>query len=384
MKIATFELADWFRKHYFDTEIVLCVSGVEEFSLGEIRKLFNISQEELDRIILNDSPSYGASGLRKAIAQRWRNGEQEHVLVTHGSSEAMFLIMNTLLRPEDEVIIMTPCYQPLLSIPEALNCRVKSWALQPEQQFVPDIETLKNLLTPSTRMVVVNVPNNPTGATLLVEQQNELVNAVADAGAYLLWDTAFTELSYDTSPLMDPGLTYNRTITLGTLTKTYGLGGLRVGWCLAEAEILEQCVRLRDYITLNLSPLIEYIAQKVVENIDDISTIRLQQSRFNRNILTKWVEEHEDFVDWTRPQGGVSSFIKFKNMANTDIFCSQLASKYNVFLLPGQCFGHPSYVRLGFGGPTSILEEGLLRISHALKQRTIFDETTVSMPRSKM
>src|SRR5581483_1221582 len=367
MEIAPFELADWFRKHYFDTEIVLCVSGVEEFSLGEIRKLFHISQDELDHIMLNDSPSYGASGLRRAIAQKWRNGDSESVLVTHGSSEAMFLIMSTLLRPGDEVIVMTPCYQPLITIPESLGCCVKPWVLQPEQQFIPDVEALKRLLTPSTSMVIVNVPNNPTGATLTVEQQKSLVDAVAKSGAYLLWDTAFTELSYDTPPLADPGPVYDRTITLGTLTKTYGLGGLRVGWCLAAPAILEHCVQLRDYITLNLSPLIEYIAQKVVEDIDLICAIRLEQARFNRNILAQWVEEHKEFVSWRCPQGGVSAFIKFKNMANTSSFCTYLASNDGVFLLPGQCFGHPSYVRLGFGGPTLDLQEGLSRLSRNLK-----------------
>jgi capreomycidine synthase len=367
MQFAEFKLGTWFNKYYFDTEIVLCVSGVEEFSMGEIRELAHLSYEEMDKIVFKDSPSYGAPGIRNAIAQRWRQGDADQVMVTHGSSEAMFLVMNGMLQAGDEVVVLTPCYQPLLAIPEALGCTVKCWQLRPEKQFVPDIAELKQLLSPRTRMVVVNFPNNPTGATLTESQYCELIDAIAEVNAYLLWDAAFTELAYCASPLPDPATSYARTITLGTLTKTYGLGGLRVGWCLAPPDVLVRSVRARDYITLNLSPLIEYIGQKVVENIDVLLDIRLQQARENLALLASWVEQHSDRITWACPQGGVSAFIKFEWIGDVEDFCLRLAHEHGVFLLPGACFGYPEYVRLGFGGPTHELEKGLARISQMLE-----------------
>jgi len=368
MKFADFKLGTWFSKYYFDTEVILCVSGVEEFSFGELRKLVHLSYDEIDQIIFKDSPSYGSVGIRGAIAQRWRQGDIEQVMATHGSSEAMFLVMSALLQPGDEVIVLSPCYQPLLAIPEALGCVVKYWRLKQDLNFSPDIKELKHLLTPATRMVIVNFPNNPTGATLTQTQYHELIQAVADTDAYLLWDAAFTELVYNAPPLPDPVQSYARTITLGTLTKTYGLGGLRVGWALASPDVLARCVRVRDYITLNLSPLIEYIAQRVVENIDLLLDIRLRQARQNLALLSEWVEQHSEFVQWTRPQGGVSAFIKFQHIPDVEDFCLHLAREYGVFLLPGGCFEHPEYVRLGFGGATLDMQKGLSRLSQMLKR----------------
>lgn len=366
MKIAPFELETWFREHYFDAEIILCVSGVEEYSLGELRKIASLSQEEMDSIVLLDSPSYGSDGVRQAIARRWTNGEAERVMVTHGSSEAMFLAMNALLNAGDEVVVLTPCYQPLFSIAEAIGCRVKPWSLQPEQNFAPDLEELKRLVTPSTRMVVVNFPNNPTGITLTREQQDQLIKIVAAQGAYLFWDAAFADLTYEDRPLPDPSDRYERTITINTLTKSYGLGGLRVGWCLAAPEVLNACVNIRDYITLNLSPLIEYIAEHVINNLNVVLNKRLEQARVNHKILTRWLAGHQNAVECVIPRGGVSAFVKLCNVGDIETFCRELVEKQGVFLLPGSCFGHPGYVRLGFGRSTNELTEGLARISRYL------------------
>ena len=278
----------------------------------------------------------------------------------------MFVVMNVLLDMNDEVIVPTPSYQPLISIPEAIGCKVKLWQLHPEQQFVPDLQELKRMITADTRMVIVNFPNNPTGATLTVEQLDELIEVVSEVNAYLLWDSAFTELSYTAPPLPDPGLKYKRTITLGTLSKTYGLGGLRVGWGIVGADVLDACVNMRSYITVNLSPLIEYIAQPVVKNLDQFVSIRFQQAQINLAIVAEWVEEHKGIVDWVRPQGGVTAFIKIAAILDIEAFCRRFAHDYSVFLLPGTCFGYPEYIRLGFGGPTWALREGLSRLSKFL------------------
>lgn len=366
MKFARFLLEEWFNEHYFDTELVLCESGVEAFSLGEIRKLTHIEYEDLDQIVFRDAPSYGSLGLREAIAQRWRNGDIDQVMITHGSSEGLFLVMSALLHPDDEVIVLTPCYQPFLSIPEALGCTVKSWKLRPEQQFIPHLEDLKQLLSPRTRMVVVNFPNNPTGATLTIEQQEMLVAMVAETNAYLLWDSAFVELSYDTRPLPDPWISYERTVTLGTLTKAYGLSGMRIGWCLASPSVLEQCVHIREYTTLNLSPLTQFIAQRIIEHIEAFLSIRLQQACTNLELLAEWVEAHKTQVGWVRPKGGVSAFLRLYGISDVEAFCARLVRSHGVFLLPGRCFGYPSYLRIGFGASTAEFKEGLSRLSSLL------------------
>lgn len=366
MRIAPALLEEWMREYYFATELDIGSSGVESFSLAEIRTLLGISHDELDHIVFNDSETLGGLGLRKAVANRYGNGDLNRVIATHGSSEAIFLIMTALLRSGDEVVVLDPCYQQLYSIAEVIGCKLKSWPLRFSNGFAPDVEEAKRLITSRTKMIVVNFPHNPTGASLTLEQQTELVEAAARVDAYLVWDAAFAELTYDGAPLPAP-IQYTRSITMGTLSKAFGLPGLRVGWCLASADVLARFVLLRDYTNLHLSPLIELIAQRAIEQAPVLVGKRLQQARVNREFLAAWCEEHRDFVEWVPPRGGVCSFVRLRRIKDVEEFCRRLAHSYSVLLVPGSCFKHPSHVRLGFGDATARVREGLWRLSMALK-----------------
>ena len=369
MDVAPALLEYWLRDRYFTTEIDIGGSGVENFSFAELRELVDLSHRELDQIVFRDSRSCGGPGLRLAIARRWGNGDPERVMATHGSSEALFLIMNALLRAGDEVVVLDPGYHSLSDLVAALGCQLSPWRLRFARQFAPDIAEAQRLITPRTRMVIVNFPHNPTGVTLTPDQQASLVRAAADVGAYLLWDSAFSEITYDDPPLPDVTLQYDRAISVGTLSKAYGLPGLRVGWCLAAPDVLERCVQLRDYMTLHLSPLVELIAQRAIEHADRLLAPRLSQARRNRAVLAGWIAHHRDVVEWVPPQGAVTAFVRFPGITDVDAFCQRLASAYGVLLVPGSCFHHPDHIRLGFGGPTSELEEGLARLSRALQER---------------
>jgi capreomycidine synthase len=366
MGIAPALLEHWMRLYYFDTEIDIGSSGVESFSMSRLRELLDLSQNDLDQVTFDDSRTLGGPGLREAIGERWANGNPDRVMATHGSSEGIFLAMNAFLDSGDEVITVSPCYQQLTAIAESRGCKLKYWSLDSEQGFVPDIDRLKSLITRKTRMLVVNFPHNPTGTSLTSEQQKELVNAVAEAGSYLVWDGAFAEMTYDRPPLPDPGTWYDRTVTLGTLSKGYGLPGLRVGWCLASPDILERFVNLRDYITLHLSPLIELIAERAVRKAHILLRLRMEQAAGNPNALAALVEKHREFVDWVRPQGGVCAFLRMPGGCDVEAFCHRLAREYRVLLVPGTCFGRPGFVRLGFGCSTPKFEEGLTHLSDLL------------------
>ena len=367
MKLAPAVLEEWLREYYFNTEIDIGSSGVQNFSLTELRELVGITDEELNAVVFDDSPTYGHPRLRQAIAAQWGNGDPRHVMATHGSSEVIFLVINTLLRPGDEVVALDPCYFSYRNMAESKGCELKSWRLRFEQKFVPDFDELKKLITPRTRMVMVNFPHNPTGASVTSEQQRELIRLTAEAGAYLVWDVALAALSHDGPPLPDPHLLYERCVSIGTLSKAYGLAGLRVGWCQAAPEVIEQFVHLRDYTTLYLSPLVELIAAKAVEHADEILRVRLPQAQLNLEILDHWIDQHAELTEWVRPRGGVTAFICFPYVPDIDTFCSRLAQEHGVLLVPGGCFNYAGHVRLGFGGPTAAFKEALNRLSHLLR-----------------
>jgi capreomycidine synthase len=363
MEVAPAHLEYWLRDYYFTAEIDISCSGVENFSFGEIRQLFNITPDDLDGIVLRDSRTLGSPELRTAIGNRFANSDAERVMATNGSSEAIYLIMHSLLEPGDEVVVLDPAYQQLFSLAESIGCQMKRWQLRFENSFRPDFGEARRLIGPQTRMIVVNFPHNPTGTSLTPAEQDELIELAARAGAYLVWDAAFAELTYDGQPLPDPGERYDRCITLGTLSKAYGLPGLRVGWCLAAPYVLECLVRLRDYTTLALSPLIEHIATRAIENGDVLVKPRLAQARHNLELLVAWVDRHREFVGMVRPQGGVSVFMRVHNVADIEDFCRQLADNYGVLLVPGTSFGNPNHIRLGFGCSTTELTIALSRLS---------------------
>lgn len=367
MQVAPALLEEWLREHYFNAEIDIGSSCVQNFSLAELRRIVPIPDQELNEVVFDDSPTCGNPRLRRAIAEQWGNGDTRHVMATHGSSEVIFLAVNALLRPEDEVIALDPCYFSYRNLAESKGCRLKSWRLRFENKFEPDFDELKRLITPRTRMVMVNFPHNPTGALVNIEQQKELIGAAAEVGAYLIWDTALAALTYDEAPLPDAHLLYERAISIGTLSKAYGLAGLRVGWCQAAPEVIEQFVHLRDYTTLYLSPLVELIAARAIERADDILRVRLPTARANLEILTRWVEAHGELIEWVRPRGGVTAFPRFRYISNIPAFCRRLTEERGVMLVPGQCFSSENHVRLGFGGPTTAFQEGLNRLSHLLR-----------------
>jgi capreomycidine synthase len=358
-------LEEWMRDYYFAAEIDIGSSGVEDYSLRELRQLLEISHEDLDRIVFHDSLTLGGQELRTAVARRWAAGDVERVIVTHGATEANFLVMNALLERGDEVVVLDPIYQQLYAIAEAIGCRLKRLPLRFGNGFVPDLDEARELIGRDTRMIVVNFPHNPTGATVTLEQQDELIGLAARAGAYLVWDQTFAELTYDRPPLPDPGLRYERAVSMGTLSKAYGLPGLRLGWCLAAPDVLQRFIRIRDYLTLHLSPLVELIAQRAIEKGDLLLEPRRRQARHNLETLELWMSEQREWVEWVRPAGGVCAFPRLRGLADVTGLCRRLAEDERVLVVPGICFGCPQHLRLGFGGATTDLRAGLGQLARA-------------------
>lgn len=361
-------LEEWMRLYYFNCEIDLGSSGVQDFSLAEVRRLAGISVQDLDALVLQDSESLGGAELRQVIADCWAQGDVSRAMATHGSTEATFLIMQSLLRPGDEVVVVDPCYQQLFAIAEAIGCRLHRYRLRPEEGFVPDIDALCDCIGPKTRLVVVNFPHNPTGACLTAAQQQQLLAAAEKVGAYLFWDGAFQELTYDDPPLPAPNNLYERAISSGTFSKCYGLPGLRFGWCIAPPEVLREAVRLRDYMTLHLSPLTELLARRVLENSEAFVDPRRRQARRNLDTVTEWALAQQGYLEWHPPRGGVCGFPGLPRVADEEAFCHFMGDRYKILLVPGTCFGYPGHVRLGFGGDPKKLEDGLERLQDGLRR----------------
>lgn len=369
MDLAIAKLEAWMRSYYHNVDYDIGSSGVRDLSMAELRAICGFDLSELDPLIFHDSESYGDSGLRAALADRWTGGDVERVMVTHGSSEAIYLVMHTLLQPGDEVIVVDPAYQQLYDIAQGLGCRITRWPLRPGQGFTADMARLAQLATSRPRMIVVNFPHNPTGISITPIQQRELVTIAAEADAWLVWDNAFGEITYTADPLPLPDGWYDKSLSFGTLSKSYGLAGMRVGWCLAPPDLLAKMALLRDYIALYVSPVLEFFAEHAVRNADRIVALQREHARANRQVLLEWAQRVPELARVTPPDGGVTAFVEFPGQPDVTESCRRLAEEHRVLLIPGACFGNAfrDYARLGFGGTADELAAGLSFVERVMR-----------------
>ncbi|MFJ8941264.1 capreomycidine synthase [Streptomyces sp. NPDC102365] len=368
MRLRSAPLEDWLRDYYFTAEIDISSSGFHSYSMAELRAKTGLSHAEIDRLVFDDGYSLGAPEVRAAVARHCGGVDPDKVMTTSGSGEAVSLVLSALLRPGDEVVVVQPGYHLLVEYAVALGCTIKTWRLDPDQDWQPSLDELAGLMSERTRAVIVNFPQNPTGATLTEAQQERLVRLAEGVGAYVLWDGAFTDLTYDAPPLPEISARYGRAVSFGTFSKAFGLPGLRFGWCVAPPELLADCVRIRDYTTLHVSPLVELLALGALENADAFIRPRLDQARINRTTLTDWATAHPGLVSLVPPAGGVTAFPRLTGIADADAFCDELFQKRGVLVIPGSCFGRPQHIRVGFGGRPDLLREGLDRLTLALTE----------------
>jgi capreomycidine synthase len=366
MQLRSAPLEDWLRDRYFDAEADISSSGVQPYTMAELRTMTGLRQADLDSLVFTDGYSLGAPQLRRIIAERWGDGDPSRVMTANGSSESISLVLMALLRPGDEVVVVEPGYHLLVEFAIGLGCVPKAWRLDPADGWRPDLDELAGLVTERTRAIVVNFPQNPTGTSISAAEMERLVEIARGAGAYLLWDAAFADLTYADRPLPDASTRYEAAISFGTFSKAFGLPGLRFGWCIAPPEVLAACVRIRDYTTLHVAPLIELLAQRVLQNAEAFLEPRLKQATMNRDIVGRWAETHPERVSVTLPRGGVAAFPRLPGVADVDAFCDELYKQRGVLVIPGSCFGAPRHIRLGFGGPTEQLVRGLDRLAEAL------------------
>lgn len=358
MKMPIAKLEHWMRDYYFDSELDLGSSGVYPYSFKEVCEVTGLDMAALEEVVFADSQTVGCLPLRQSIADRYGGGDAKNVMIANGSNEALFHILSTLVETGDEVIALDPIYHALDAVPIAKNCRILRWELENNSNFEASLEALESIASAETKAIMVNFPHNPTGVTINQEQQTQLIELARKFDAYLVWDAAFDEL-VDGPALPNPFLKYDKAISVGTLSKCFGMPGLRVGWCFANSEVIQKCNDLRDYTTLYVSPLVELVATKVIENADVFISKRRLEVVENYKVLKRWVEENKGIVSWSDPKGGCCCLIKIKGVEYMQEFCKELADMHSVMLVPGDVFELPEYARLGYGETASKFSQGL-------------------------
>ncbi|HOO90123.1 MAG TPA: aminotransferase class I/II-fold pyridoxal phosphate-dependent enzyme [Syntrophales bacterium] len=367
MKLDRFRLERYFAKHEFSAPYLLCCSDCESMELGDLLAFESGAQERFASLWLGYTESLGNTDLRQAIAALYERITADQVLVHAGAEEAIFNFMNVALTPGDHIIVHSPCYQSLGEVARGIGAHVSEWRGNPERGWELDLERLEDALTTRTKVVVVNFPHNPTGYLPSSEFISEL-SALSDHYGFIVFsDEVYRGLELDPSDRLPAFADLNeRAVSLGVMSKTYGLAGLRIGWIATHNESLfNNLAAFKDYTTICSSAPSEFLATLALRHADAIIERNRRIISGNLDLLDSFFESHQDRFDWYRPRAGSIAFPTLIE-GEVDAFCADLVAKAGVLLLPGTLYGKGlNSFRIGFGRKN--LPESLDRLEKYLR-----------------
>jgi len=374
VKLDPFALERWMTTWELDVDFDIAESGIYPLSLDELGDLSGPSAaEELQTTLrtmrLGYSEARGSLALRTALAMTFANATPEDVLVTTGAIEANFLLFNALLQPGDHVVAVSPSYQQLLSVPRAITGNLTEWSVVHDDGFYYDLDELETLVTSATRLIVINSPHNPTGAMLTRPDLERVIEIAARSGAWVLADEAYRWLEHPGGEKMPPPARDlgERVISVGTMSKPFGLPGLRIGWLVANPEVASACWGLRDYVSLSPSGLSDTIARFAIDHRESIWPRNSQIIVRNMETANAWIADNADIVSWRPPRAGLLAMLKYAADIPSMELADRLAKEVRVMLAPGSAFGLEGHLRIGVGQKPDIFAEGLQRTAAFLR-----------------
>jgi len=351
MKLPPFKLERFFAKHEFSAPYLLCSSDCESLELRDLLALENGARERFDSLWLGYTDPRGNPHLREAIASQYDRIASDQVLVHAGAEEAIFNFMNVALSPGDHVVVHAPYYQSLGEVAQRVGAHVSQWRGDSQHAWKLDLADLEPLLTARTRVVVVNFPHNPTGYLPPAEFIGALSSLSDRHGFIVFSDEVYRGLELDPSDRLPAFADVNeRAVSLGVMSKTYGLAGLRIGWLATRDDGLSrELASFKDYTTICNSAPSEFLATLAMRNAEVIVARNLRIVRDNLHRLDRFFESHGERFDWYRPKAGSVAFPTLLR-GKVEEFCADLIARAGVLLLPGTIYGEGfNEFRIGFG-----------------------------------
>jgi len=363
MKLSVFRQEEFFEDYEFSCELMLALSGAEPMTQAELTAAVGGAPDEEWEV--GYTPSSGYPELRRAIAELNPPAETENVLVTVGAIEALLILHNLLLEPGDEVVCLWPAYQPLYELANGAGGSVRFVKLSEKNGFRIDPAQIEAAVSKRTRVVLLNVPHNPTGQTLPPEDLQELACRLEPRGVTLVVDEVFREMRRDHHPSAWNG--QENLIVLGSMSKSYALPGLRIGWMVAAPDLVVQARQFRKYTSLNPGSRDQQWALAALESRTRVLERTWRITEDGADIAARWLAQHEEDFDVVVPPAGGLFFPRLKREVPTLDFCADLVDATGVLLAPGSvCYESEGYLRLGVATPD--LAAGLDRLDSYLRQ----------------
>ena len=369
MRLKPFRLERFFVPFEFAARYMLGSSDSESVSIGDLLALEPEAAEQFHRHWLGYTEAAGAPYLREEIARVYSSMAPGQVLVFAGAEEAIFWYLNATLQSGDHAIIQTPCYQSHQEVARATGAEVTEWPLRFEDGWAIDLGWLEANIRPNTRLIVLTTPNNPTGAHLTRAEQQSVVELARSRGIRLFFDEVYRELEHAPEHRL-PAVCdlYDRAASLGVMSKSYGLPGLRIGWIAThDGEVLARMQELKDYTSLCNAAPSEFLAALALRNRAKLLERNLGIVHRNLELLDGFFQRWSQAMTWVRPVAGPICFPKLQPSISSAAFVQDLVDRESILMVPGEVYDRPGFVRMGFGRQN--MPEALERLEAYLRAR---------------
>jgi aspartate/methionine/tyrosine aminotransferase len=353
MNVEDFKVERYFAKYEFSAKYLLSSSDCDGYGMNYVLNLASPTEkEQWDNLKLGYTETVGSEKLRQAIKQHYETITLDEIVVS-SPGEANFILMNILLQAGDHIICMAPMYQSLYQIAKDLGCKLSFWEpLQNDHKWFYNPDDLKKLIQANTKLIVINFPHNPTGFSPSLEDYHEIISMARENNIYIFSDEMYRFLHHNSFLILPSACDlYENAFSLWGTAKTFGLGGLRLGWLTSKNKaILKKVEKFKDYLSICNSATSEILGTIALNNINDFVNPNIEKIKSNILNFEKFCNRNIDFLDYYKPNSGSTAFVKLKINIPTIEFTENLVKETGIMLLPSETFEYGNqYVRIGFG-----------------------------------
>ena len=350
-QIKPFKSERFYTDHQSLAEYSLSSSDCESLTVADLLCLNSQYITDFCNLKLGYNDTRGTSNLRRVIAALYKDIDEENIIVHCGGQEAIYLFLQSFLSPGDHIIVQTPCYQSYLTIPLSMGCSVTEWEMTLDREWKVDIAGLNELINPTTKLICINSPHNPTGYHFTQEELDEIIEIARINHIAIFSDEVFRFLEFDEQHrLRSVAEQYENGFSLGAISKSFGLAGLRIGWISTRrTDIIRRLTVLKEFTTICNNSVSELLARIALKNRTTLLKQNLQLVRRNIAVAEQFFCDNKSLFEFSKPKAGPVSFVKILHSNKSEAFVRQLLSSKKVLLLQGELFNNPGFFRIGFG-----------------------------------
>jgi aspartate/methionine/tyrosine aminotransferase len=351
VEIAPFAIERYYERWEFRAELMLSSSDCESLSVSDLLALEPDAGERLEQLSLGYTEVPGSPELRAAIAGRYERLEPGDVLGLAAAEEGIFTAYHALLGPGDHVVVEAPCYGSAIEVARSTGAEVGLWQRRQEDGWAHDLDALEGLLRANTKLIYLNSPHNPTGTQMPRTAFDRLVEIAGERSIVLFSDEVYRGLEHDPADRLPAACdVYRQAISLGTVSKAYGLPGLRIGWLASrDPALLERIRELKLYTTICSSAPSELLVALAVRHGETLVERCRQLILANLPLLDAFLGRRHGLFEWVRPTAGPIGFARVGGDFDVQRWCEEIAAQADVLLLPGAVYQQPRHIRFGFG-----------------------------------